>query len=89
MVDRLRGRAGQAQRQRRLKRSNYLCEDCLTEGLSTLATIVDHIIPLALGGTDDDANTRNLCDQHNRKRTAEQFGHKYKPTIGNDGWHVT
>jgi 5-methylcytosine-specific restriction protein A len=86
MVDRLRGRAGVAQRDRRLKRTDYLCEDCIAEGKTTLATTVDHTTPLAHGGSDEDINTRNLCDAHNRKRTAEQFGHRIKQEIGPDGW---
>lgn len=76
---RLRGRAGQKQRDRRLKRTNYLCEDCQAEGRVTLATVVDHIIPLSKGGPDTDENTRNLCDDHNLKRTAEQFSHHQAP----------
>ena len=87
VTERLRGRAGQEQRIRRLKRTHGLCEDCKDEGRVEVATIVDHIIPLAHGGEDSDENTRNLCDNHNRKRTAEQFGHKWRPTIGIDGWH--
>lgn len=87
-TERLRGRAGVKQRDRRLRRTNYLCEDCLAEGRTTLATIVDHIIPLIHGGEDTDENTRNLCDDHNRKRTAEQFGFKEKVEIGEDGWPI-
>jgi 5-methylcytosine-specific restriction protein A len=84
---RLRGRAGVEQRDRRLRRTNYLCEDCTAEGKVTIATVVDHIIPLSKGGPDTDENTRNLCDDHNLKRTAEQFGHKApRPRIGVDGW---
>lgn len=85
---RLRGRAGQKQRDRRLQRTNYLCEDCQAIGRITLATIVDHIIPLSKGGPDTDENTRNLCDEHDAKRTAEQFGFKVAPKqrIGLDGW---
>lgn len=89
MAERLRGRAGQAQRLRRLHRTNGLCEDCLTEGRAVAATIVDHIIPLIHDGSDDDSNTRNLCKRHNDKRTAEQFGHKAKVEIGTDGWPTT
>lgn len=85
---RIQGRAGQKLRERRLKRSNYLCEDCLAEGKTTLATIVDHTHPLSLGGLDVDDNTRNLCDLHNEKRTAEQFGFKVKQAIGDDGWPI-
>ena len=86
---RLRGRAGQRQRDRRLKRSNYLCDDCAVAGITRLATIVDHIIPLSKGGPDTDENTRNLCDEHNLKRTAEQFGHHPpRAAIGADGWPI-
>lgn len=84
---RLRGRAGQQQRQRRLLRTFGMCEDCRTEGITRLATAVDHIVPLSKGGPDTDANTRNLCDDHHRTRTAEQFGHR-PPRLGVDrhGW---
>lgn len=76
-VGRITGRRGQKLRDRRLKRSNYLCEDCLTEGKVREATIVDHIVPLSLGGRDVDENTRNLCAEHDKIRTAEQFrGHR-------------
>ena len=73
-VKRLRGRAGMQQRCRRLMRTRGLCEMCLAEGRTSIATVVDHIVPLALGGSDEDVNTRNLCDVHHRGVTAEQFG---------------
>jgi 5-methylcytosine-specific restriction enzyme A len=83
---RLRGRAGQKLRTRRLQRTNYLCEDCKAVGRITLATVVDHIVPLAHGGPDTDENTRNLCDEHNLKRTAEQFALRApNQKIGIDG----
>jgi 5-methylcytosine-specific restriction protein A len=86
MVERLRGRAGQAQRICRLRRTTGLCEDCANEGRVEVANVVDHIIPLAKGGSDEDENTRNLCHYHHCIRTAEQFGFKPRPTIGKDGW---
>lgn len=82
MVERLRGRPGQRQRERRLRRTHGLCEDCLAKGRTEVAAVVDHIIPLALGGSDDDANTRNLCKHHADIRTAEQFGHRVKVKSG-------
>lgn len=85
MGERLRGRAGVAQRDRRLKRTNYLCEMCLPKRIVP-ADVVDHINPLALGGEDIDSNTRNLCHEHHSQVTAEQFGHKIKQEIGVDGW---
>ncbi len=83
---RLRGRAGQEQRQRRLA-AEPLCRDCAEKGLVTASATPDHIIPLAKGGTDTDDNIRCLCDECHRKRTAEQFGHR-KPRVPHDlnGW---
>ena len=85
---RLRGRAGQAQRQRRLARTNGLCEACEDEGLVTVATVVNHKLPLARGGEDVDKNTENLCARHDAIVTAEQFG-KREPVeakgVGRDG----
>lgn len=84
---RLRGRAGQQQRDRKLQRTNYLCEDCQAKGIVRIAKVVDHIIPLSKGGPDTAENTRNLCDEHNLERTAEQFGLKSPvQAIGLDGW---
>ncbi len=60
---------------------------CLAEGKTTLATVVNHKIPLAHGGSDKDDNTENLCKQHDLIVTAEQFGLKApKQEIGVDGW---
>lgn len=72
---RLRGRRGVAQRKRRLE-SERLCRDCEAKGILTLSTVPDHIIPLALGGTDTDDNIRCLCAACHKLRTAEQFGHR-------------
>ncbi|MEH3107137.1 MAG: HNH endonuclease [Sphingomonas fennica] len=90
MVERLRGRAGQRQRQHRMNRTNGLCEMCAEEGRTRLATVVDHIQPLALGGSDEDSNTRNLCDAHHAEVTAQQFGHAKPGTVATDieGWPV-
>ena len=85
---RLRGRAGQKQRARRLARTDGLCEHCLREGRTTLATIVNHIVPLARGGADTDENTENLCGEHDAIVTADQFG-RAEPIkgkgVGRDG----
>ena len=75
MAERKRGRAGQAQRLRRL-RAEPLCRDCAAKGIVTASTVPDHIKPLAQGGEDVDTNIRCLCADHHRERTAEQFGHR-------------
>lgn len=85
---RIRGRKGQTLRKRRLARTDGLCEHCLAEGVVTIATVVNHQVPLAHGGPDTDDNTENLCDRHDAKVTAEQFG-KAEPIrgkgVGRDG----
>lgn len=88
MVERLRGRSAVKQRKRRMQRTHWLCEDCLANGRTQAASVVDHIKPLAHGGSDEDENTRNLCDPCHVVRTAEQFGHKRKVRIGDDGWPI-
>ncbi|HAK62641.1 MAG TPA: HNH endonuclease [Alphaproteobacteria bacterium] len=84
---RLRGRRAVEQRIRRL-RKEPLCRDCLTDGRTTEATVPDHIIPLAKGGTDHDSNIRCLCHKCHVKRTSEQFGHRPRVNIGPDGWPI-
>ncbi len=57
---RIRGRKLQEMR-RRLFQRQPLCVECLKQGLTTIATIRDHIIPLAEGGRDDATNEQALC----------------------------
>ena len=86
MTNRIRGRKGVALRKARLERTNRLCERCQAKGRTEIAKVVDHIIPLALGGLDVDDNTRNLCHDCHYEVGGEQFGHKVKRQIGRDGW---
>jgi 5-methylcytosine-specific restriction enzyme A len=77
-----------AQRQRRLDRTNSLCEFCLKQGVTRLATVVNHIIPLHQGGSDEDENTENLCKPCDLIATAKQFSHAAPieaKGIGRDG----
>ena len=85
MVERLRGRAGVAQRLRRL-RAEPLCRLCKEKGIIRASVVPDHIQPLALGGTDEDSNIRCLCQPCHDRVTQEQFGRRYRPPIGVDGW---
>lgn len=84
---RIRGRRGVELRKRRL-RNEPLCRICKAEGKVTLATVPDHIVPLAKGGTDTDDNIRCLCAEHHDQVTREEFGHRRKVEIGTDGWPV-
>lgn len=83
---RIRGRKHGIIRARRMARTKWLCEDCKAKGKTRQADVVDHIVPLAHGGQDVDENTRNLCDDCHAVRTAEQFGHRARVSIGEDGW---
>ena len=85
---RIRGHKGVALRKRRMERSNWLCQDCLNSSPRVIraADVVDHIVPLALGGDDVDDNTRNLCHACHEVRTAEQFGRPSPKSFGLDGW---
>jgi 5-methylcytosine-specific restriction protein A len=69
-----------------MQRTNGLCEMCLKKNLVNAAAVVDHELPLALGGSDEDSNTRNLCKPCHDEVTAEQFGHRRKVATGLDGW---
>lgn len=75
--ERLRGRKAVEQRSRRLH-AEPLCRDCKDKGMIVAASVPDHIIPLARGGTDVDSNVRCLCEDCHRKRTAEQFNYSKK-----------
>jgi 5-methylcytosine-specific restriction protein A len=89
MVERLRGSAGKKQRERRMRRSFGLCELCQAKGLTVFAKVVDHIVPLAKGGSDDDANTQNLCTPCHDLKTRDDFGLRpARATIGADGWPI-
>ncbi len=86
-VVRLRGRAGVAQRLRRLK-AEPICRDCASAGFIREATVPDHIVPLAHGGSDEDSNIRCLCADCHTRRTAEQFGKCRTVPVGPDGWPI-
>lgn len=66
-----------------MARTDGLCERCgglgrwadRDETRTTIATVVNHIVPLHHGGPDTDENTENLCKPCDLIVTAEQFGH--------------
>ena len=77
-----------------LRRDKGLCQTCLPNGRTELASQVDHIKPKAKGGTDDMSNLAAICGDCHRAKTqresAEAQGrtHRPRPTIGMDGWPV-
>lgn len=84
---RIEGRRGQHLRKARLD-AEPLCRLCKAKGLVRVATVPDHIKPLAHGGTDTDDNIRCICDDCHREVTAQQFGHRKRQQYGPDGWPI-
>ncbi len=69
---RKRGRAGQRDRAQVLA-EEPLCRPCLTKSRTAASTIVDHIVPLAWGGTDSRGNKQGICEPcHDEKSKAER-----------------
>ncbi len=58
------------------RRAHPLCADPfgLHEGRPTPGEHVDHIVPLAAGGTHDDSNLQTLCASCHSRKTVMQDG---------------
>jgi len=84
---RLRGRAGMAQRQRRLA-AEPLCRHCAEQGKTTASVTPDHIVPLGKGGTDHDDNIQCLCEPCHDAKTALDMAGMFSNAMGvdADGW---
>lgn len=59
-------------RKRILERDCGLCLVCQAEGRLTAATMVDHIINKAAGGTDDEENLQSICRECHVEKTARE-----------------
>ena len=64
------GAAWRKLREHVFRRDSKLCQNCLKEGRITEATVVDHIKPKAIGGTDDMDNLQSLCRKCHDHKTA-------------------
>lgn len=68
---RMQGRGWAAIRARILKRDSGLCQD-REWGCEVHAVEVHHIVPIELGGTNEDDNLVSLCAPCHQRRTNEQ-----------------
>lgn len=69
-AERLRGRAA-VKRRSDFLRYRPLCAECDREGVTRMAQVPDHKIPLWAGGADDlDKNGNPLCFTHHDAKTA-------------------
>jgi 5-methylcytosine-specific restriction enzyme A len=56
----------------RLFQREPLCRMCSLQGRLTLATVRDHIVNLADGGTEDESNEQPLCQRCHDTKTQEE-----------------
>ncbi len=74
-TERIRGR--KLQRIRKLHLMEHpLCRSCDEQGRVRAATQVDHIVPLYLGGLEEDGNRQSLCDDCHADKTRQDMGYK-------------
>lgn len=73
-VRKLTGRPWRRLREQVLQRDHYLCQVCLSIDRLTPAQEVDHILPLAKGGTDQVANLQAICTPCHKAKTASEGG---------------
>lgn len=66
---RVRGSAGVAMRKRRLSLFP-ICAECKKRGVIKATQVIDHVIPLGVGGEDLDSNCQGLCHDHHAEKTA-------------------
>jgi 5-methylcytosine-specific restriction enzyme A len=59
-------------RKQALERDGHLCQECIKQGVATLATDVDHIQNKASGGTDDLSNLQSLCNPCHKAKTIKE-----------------
>jgi hypothetical protein len=72
---RIQGRAGVALRKRRLA-MEPLCRHCAERGITKVSDVPDHVLPLSMGGKDEDSNIQCLClDCHSAKTSGEANGY--------------
>ncbi len=86
-TERIRGRTLQRIRGR-IMQGQPLCRMCEAKGFVTPGAEMDHIVPLFKGGGNDDDNLQMLCVECHRKKSADDLGMAYRPTIGLDGWPI-
>jgi 5-methylcytosine-specific restriction protein A len=90
MLDRIRGRKLQARRLT-IWSQNPCCAKCGKLTAYPSGFELDHKVALDNGGPDTDENCQVLCAGMNgchAKKTADDMGYRFKPTIGADGWPV-
>lgn len=66
------GSAWDKTRARILRRDAGICQACAKLGHVHRGTEVDHVVPKAEGGSDDDSNLQTICTSAHRVKTAAE-----------------
>ena len=69
-------------RRARLLAAEPLCRECRRQGRTTPAAEIDHIVPLASGGGDQDDNLQPLCRDCHWRKTATENMRRHRPGLG-------
>ena len=65
------------------------CRLCREKGRVSVATIADHIVPIAQGGAVHDINNlQPVCSDCHLDKTNADNGRRVKPRYGEDGWPI-
>jgi 5-methylcytosine-specific restriction protein A len=78
VVERKRGRAGVADRTSIKRRDEGLCQECVRIGRPGPGWLVDHIVPLWEGGTDEAENKQTLCEEHHDAKTKREAARRHR-----------
>jgi 5-methylcytosine-specific restriction protein A len=66
------GHAWRKRRKQALIRDNHLCQECIKNGIATIATEVDHIKAKYLGGDDSMRNLMSICSPCHKTKTSKE-----------------
>ena len=85
---RIRGDAGMRLRARILARDYGLCQcdECRAAGRITVAEVVDHIVPLWAGGSNEDANLQSLSRACHDRKTRDENAARGAGATPRRGW---
>lgn len=73
-------------RERIMERDCGICQPCKAAGLLHVGTEVDHRVPRAEGGTEDDDNLQTIChDAHVRKTREEALRARQRRQVAQAG----
>jgi 5-methylcytosine-specific restriction protein A len=64
------------------------CDECKSTGRLKVATEVDHVIPKAKGGTDDESNLVAINRECHKRKSLRDQGKNVKRRTGPDGYSM-